>query len=481
MTLFLSGPFFPFLSLPLSLSFFLSFLPFFSMTQSKDQGQQDNEDKQTKDRSSTTWAHLEVLNQMMAPTQILTGNELQHELDFYANTQFRYANDTIDENALVTPTLNINHAAFLETNNFQAPQRPYRSNSQPMNQQTLNNLALFLEQQQRPSSSNMDMLLGHEPVMHDPIDSQQQQRDVLYPTESSSSPVHRRSMPSINPFSSEQSEVSNDHSDRFATLFATPTSPVLNTNNDTDTAPKKTKAATQKEQQFRFRKNSVGNKGKKPQPPQKQPLDVDMLTQHNMLQEMTATRTIKLGDTTFTFSIDSLLNDHKGKGKQKESISAKKSTSKNEEDMEEDEESDQHESDKDEDRPVIGDGALSFSSIGSNGSQNSQKKSTLTKDDKRRRNTAASARFRIKKKMREQALQKTAYEMTEKAQMMESKVHELEREIKWLKALVVEKNETRLEQLMRERPSHSTAFPSPSSSFTLYPSHSSSSRYHEDD
>ncbi|KAI8876281.1 hypothetical protein K501DRAFT_143304, partial [Backusella circina FSU 941] len=58
-------------------------------------------------------------------------------------------------------------------------------------------------------------------------------------------------------------------------------------------------------------------------------------------------------------------------------------------------------------------------------------------DDKRKRNTAASARFRIKKKIKEQELQKTASEMTEKASKMEERVHELEREIKWLKALVV--------------------------------------------
>ncbi|ORZ22598.1 hypothetical protein BCR42DRAFT_287630, partial [Absidia repens] len=60
--------------------------------------------------------------------------------------------------------------------------------------------------------------------------------------------------------------------------------------------------------------------------------------------------------------------------------------------------------------------------------------------DKRRRNTAASARFRIKKKMREQSLQRTACEMTEKAKVLENRVHELEREVKWLKDLVVAKN-----------------------------------------
>jgi hypothetical protein len=62
-------------------------------------------------------------------------------------------------------------------------------------------------------------------------------------------------------------------------------------------------------------------------------------------------------------------------------------------------------------------------------------------DDKRRRNTAASARFRIKKKQREQALEKSAKEMTDRVNNLESKVSQLETENKWLKNLLVEKNE----------------------------------------
>ncbi|KAI8987100.1 hypothetical protein BDB01DRAFT_784547 [Pilobolus umbonatus] len=82
--------------------------------------------------------------------------------------------------------------------------------------------------------------------------------------------------------------------------------------------------------------------------------------------------------------------------------------------------------------------------------QDENKKSVgpISKEDKRRRNTAASARFRIKKKQREQALQKTANEMTEKAKAFESRVHELEREVKWLKALIVEKKDGNIEQLL---------------------------------
>lgn len=80
-----------------------------------------------------------------------------------------------------------------------------------------------------------------------------------------------------------------------------------------------------------------------------------------------------------------------------------------------------------------------------------KKQPPLSKEDKRRRNTAASARFRVKKKLREQALQKTANEMTEKAKMFENRVHELEREVQWLKALIVEKNDGKIEQLILQQ------------------------------
>ncbi|KAJ2823168.1 hypothetical protein FBU31_004373 [Coemansia sp. 'formosensis'] len=61
-------------------------------------------------------------------------------------------------------------------------------------------------------------------------------------------------------------------------------------------------------------------------------------------------------------------------------------------------------------------------------------------DDKRRRNTAASARFRVKKKLKEQALERSAREMTEKAAVLERRVQELETETRWLKSLIVDKD-----------------------------------------
>lgn len=61
-------------------------------------------------------------------------------------------------------------------------------------------------------------------------------------------------------------------------------------------------------------------------------------------------------------------------------------------------------------------------------------------EDKRRRNTAASARFRVKKKLREQALERTVKETTEKNAALEARVSQLELENRWLKNLITEKN-----------------------------------------
>ena len=60
-------------------------------------------------------------------------------------------------------------------------------------------------------------------------------------------------------------------------------------------------------------------------------------------------------------------------------------------------------------------------------------------EDKRRRNTAASARFRVKKKQREQQMEKTAKEMTDRCNKLESRISELEKENRLLKGLLTEK------------------------------------------
>ncbi|KAF9171665.1 hypothetical protein BGX21_004827 [Mortierella sp. AD011] len=78
-------------------------------------------------------------------------------------------------------------------------------------------------------------------------------------------------------------------------------------------------------------------------------------------------------------------------------------------------------------------------------------------EDKRRRNTAASARFRHKKRLREQILEKTAKEMTAKSELLEARVRELEMEIKWLRGLIVEKDSRMLDAAISS--SSSTASP----------------------
>lgn len=62
-------------------------------------------------------------------------------------------------------------------------------------------------------------------------------------------------------------------------------------------------------------------------------------------------------------------------------------------------------------------------------------------EDRRRRNTAASARFRMKKKQREQTLEKGVRETTERNAALEARVAQLEMENRWLKNLLTEKHE----------------------------------------
>ncbi|KAF9870489.1 hypothetical protein CkaCkLH20_11979 [Colletotrichum karsti] len=76
-----------------------------------------------------------------------------------------------------------------------------------------------------------------------------------------------------------------------------------------------------------------------------------------------------------------------------------------------------------------------------NGSRLEEQSRIAAEEDKRRRNTAASARFRVKKKQREQALEKSAKEMSDKVSQLEARINLLETENRWLKNLVMEKNE----------------------------------------
>lgn len=68
-----------------------------------------------------------------------------------------------------------------------------------------------------------------------------------------------------------------------------------------------------------------------------------------------------------------------------------------------------------------------------------EKEAISPEEDKRRRNTAASARFRIKKKMREQAMEQSVQEMTNKSEKLQERVNQLEAEIKFLRDLLLSK------------------------------------------
>ncbi|EEB09537.1 transcription factor Zip1 [Schizosaccharomyces japonicus yFS275] len=61
---------------------------------------------------------------------------------------------------------------------------------------------------------------------------------------------------------------------------------------------------------------------------------------------------------------------------------------------------------------------------------------TAAEEDKRRRNTAASARFRIKKKLKEQQLERSVKELSEKVVALQARLRELEMENNWLKSLI---------------------------------------------
>jgi len=64
-------------------------------------------------------------------------------------------------------------------------------------------------------------------------------------------------------------------------------------------------------------------------------------------------------------------------------------------------------------------------------------------EDKRRRNTAASARFRMKKKEREADLEKRSREMTERCEELQKRIGALETENRWLRELITERSRNR--------------------------------------
>lgn len=74
----------------------------------------------------------------------------------------------------------------------------------------------------------------------------------------------------------------------------------------------------------------------------------------------------------------------------------------------------------------------------------------LTEVDKRRRNTAALARFRIKKKLKEKSMDAKLQEMEQAVREYESKIQRLEMENKILRTLIVERGSKRSDEELQD-------------------------------
>ncbi|CAK9442230.1 uncharacterized protein LODBEIA_P59730 [Lodderomyces beijingensis] len=68
--------------------------------------------------------------------------------------------------------------------------------------------------------------------------------------------------------------------------------------------------------------------------------------------------------------------------------------------------------------------------------------------DKKKRNTAASARFRIKKKLKEQELQSKSKELEEKVERLQQRLKKLEVENRCLKTIIFKQNEEKNSELV---------------------------------
>lgn len=69
--------------------------------------------------------------------------------------------------------------------------------------------------------------------------------------------------------------------------------------------------------------------------------------------------------------------------------------------------------------------------------------------DKKKRNTLASARFRIKKKLKEQEMERQVKMLSERIQGYNDRINQLELENTCLKSLILEKNEKKSNDLLK--------------------------------
>lgn len=126
----------------------------------------------TTTTQAETWPpHLDVLNQIMTPVQLLNDDSLQQELDFYTRAQFKLAdasnNATVSatSTAATTPiaTASTGNASYFEGSlNIPSDQHQDYNTNQYANESTSYASLLFNSQQQQPShSNNGSMLLTH--------------------------------------------------------------------------------------------------------------------------------------------------------------------------------------------------------------------------------------------------------------------------------------------------------------------------------
>jgi Skp family chaperone for outer membrane proteins len=97
--------------------------------------------------------------------------------------------------------------------------------------------------------------------------------------------------------------------------------------------------------------------------------------------------------------------------------------------------------------PIIGSSASStaaVSALGASGIIGEDLLSAAIEEDKRRRNTAASARFRMKKKEREAELERRSKEMNDRCSELQKRIGVLETENRWLRELITERSKNRV-------------------------------------
>jgi hypothetical protein len=105
--------------------------------------------------------------------------------------------------------------------------------------------------------------------------------------------------------------------------------------------------------------------------------------------------------------------------------------------------------------PMISEQIPSGDSVKAEANEHQDPAATASLNDKRKRNTAASARFRIKKKLKEQQMDMELKRLSEKVVSLEKTLKQLNMENKCLKSLILQKNDEKNQQLLQSIKSRS--------------------------